>query len=69
VFINKRKGLKGWLIKKLFLDWPVWYVSAITTISEKTKNEVVSFTGCNPDKIRVINNPVGSYIRRHRKAF
>ncbi len=69
VFINKRKGLKGWLIKKLFLDWPVWYVSAITTISEKTKNEVVSFTGCNPDKIRVINNPVGSYIRHIEKPF
>ena len=69
VFINKRKGLKGWLLKKLFLDWPVWYVPAITTISEKTKNEVVSLTGCNPDKIRIINNPVGSYIRQTEKPF
>ena len=69
VFINKRKGLKGWLLKKLFLDWPVWYVPAITTISEKTKNEVVSLTECNPDKIRIINNPVGSYIRRTEKPF
>src|SRR6185295_19924505 len=25
VFINNRKGLKGWILKKLYLDWPVKY--------------------------------------------
>ena len=69
VFINKTRGLKGWLLKKIFLDWPVRYVHSITTISEKTKSEVVSLTGCNPDKIRVINNPVGTHIQRTDKTF
>jgi glycosyltransferase involved in cell wall biosynthesis len=69
VFINKRKGLKGWILKKLYLDWPVRYVSMITAISEKTKKEVVSLTGCNPDKIRVINNPVSSNITYFAKEF
>lgn len=69
VFINKRKGLKGWILKKLYLDLPVWYVQIVTAISEKTKNEVVSLTGCNPDKIKVINNPVSSYIRYSDKPF
>ena len=40
VFINNRKGIKGWLLKKLYLDWPVMYVRMITVISEKTRNEV-----------------------------
>src|SRR5687768_17155786 len=62
VFINKRKSLKGWILKKLYLDWPVRYVSTVTAISEKTKKEVVAITGCNPDKIKVINNPVSTYI-------
>lgn len=69
VFINQRKGLKGWILKKLYLDWPVWYVPTVTAISEKTKDEVISLTGCHPDKIKVINNPVGSYIRYTKKAF
>lgn len=69
VFINKRKGLKGWFLRKLFLDWPVRYVPMITTISEKTKAEVISLTGCNANKIRVINNPVSPLIRYTDKDF
>ena len=69
VFINKRKSLKGWILKKLYLDWPVRYASTVTAISEKTKKEVVAITGCNPDKIKVINNPVSTYIRYVRKSF
>lgn len=69
VFINKRKGLKGWMLKKLYLDWPVRYVPLVTAISEKTKKEIISLTGCNPDKIRVINNPVSQYITKTEKLF
>lgn len=69
VFINKRKGLKRWILKKLFLDWPVWYVPLITVISGKTKDEIISLTGCNPDKIRIINNPVSAGIRFSHKSF
>jgi glycosyltransferase involved in cell wall biosynthesis len=69
VFINKRKGLKGWILKKLYLDWPVRYVPTVTAISEKTKQEVISLTRCNPAKIQVINNPVSQYINRIEKKF
>ncbi len=69
VFVNKRKGLKGWMLKKLYLDWPVRFVNTITAISEKTKREVVALTGCNPDKIVVINNPVSQYIQCVDKEF
>ena len=69
VFINNRKGFKRWMLKKLYLDWPVKYVPAITVISHKTKMEVISLTGCNPSKIKVINNAVGSYIKQSEKVF
>lgn len=69
VFIKNRRGLKGWVIKKLYLDWPVKYVRYITAISEKTKREIISLTGCDPDKIRVVNNPVSQYIERSDKPF
>lgn len=69
VFINKRKGIRGWILKKLYHDWPVKYVPLVTAISEKTKHEVISLTGCNPDKIKVINNPVSQYITYSEKPF
>ncbi|HUQ66878.1 MAG TPA: glycosyltransferase family 1 protein [Flavitalea sp.] len=69
VFINKRKGLRGWILKKLYLDWPVRYVTAVTAISDKTKNEIIRLTGCSPHKINVINNPVSSFIRFTEKSF
>jgi glycosyltransferase involved in cell wall biosynthesis len=69
VFINKRKGLKGWILRKLYLEWPVRYVRTVTAISEKTKQEVITLTGCNPAKIKVIDNPVSSYIKRADKKF
>jgi glycosyltransferase involved in cell wall biosynthesis len=69
VFIKKRKGLKGWILKKLYLDWPVRYVPVVTAISEKTKNEVISLTGCKSGKIQVVNNPVSDLIRCKDKVF
>jgi glycosyltransferase involved in cell wall biosynthesis len=45
-------------MKWLFLDLPVKRVKWITTVSEKSKNEIIEFTGCDPSKIIVIPNPV-----------
>lgn len=69
VFVNSSKGIKRWLIKKLYLDWPVKFAPMVVTISEKTKDEVVALTGCKPEKIRVINNPVSPYLYYSRKKF
>jgi glycosyltransferase involved in cell wall biosynthesis len=62
VFLHSSKGLKGYLLKKLFLDWPVRRAGLISTISEKSKQEIISHTGCNPEKIVVIPNPVDKHI-------
>ncbi|GAO45208.1 glycosyltransferase family 4 protein [Flavihumibacter petaseus] len=60
VFMHQSSGLKRWILKKIWLDWPVNHARVITTISEKSKDEIISFTGCNPDKIKVIPNPVSA---------
>jgi len=69
VFMRQPKGLKRWLLKKLFLDWPVRHCRLITTISEATKRDIVLHTGCNPDKIRVIPNPIREGIQYCEKMF
>jgi glycosyltransferase involved in cell wall biosynthesis len=56
--LHIRKGLRRYLIKKLNFDLPVKKLKYITTISEATKKEIIQFTKCEPEKIRVIENPV-----------
>ena len=69
VFLYRHKGLKRWVMKKLFLDWPVKRARIITTISQQSKSEIIQHTGCNPDKIRVIYNPVDKHIYYKPKEF
>jgi glycosyltransferase involved in cell wall biosynthesis len=69
VFLHRHRGIKKWFLQKLFLTWPVRHSQVITTISEQSKKEIIEYTGCSPDKIRVINNPVSQHIYFKAKEF
>lgn len=69
VFVQQHKGWKRWLLKKLLLDWPVSYLKHISTISEKSRQEIIALTGCSPSKITVIPNPVSADIYFSEKQF
>jgi glycosyltransferase involved in cell wall biosynthesis len=69
VFLHTYKGLKRLFLKWIFLDLPVKKAKYITTISEKSKDEIITYTGCNPDKIQVIPNPVDTGITYTQKEF
>jgi glycosyltransferase involved in cell wall biosynthesis len=56
--LRTRKGLRRFIIKKLFFDLPVKKIKYITAISEATKNEIVQSTNCERKKIRVIEIPL-----------
>lgn len=62
VFLHTYKGLTRSFLKRIFLDIPVKKARFITTISEKSKQEIISNTGCDPQKIIVIPNPVDHSI-------
>lgn len=66
-FMHIQKGLKRFVMKKLLLDWPVKKLRYLTTISEATKKEIISFTGCDERKIRVIQNPLFHNIATGQK--
>jgi glycosyltransferase involved in cell wall biosynthesis len=69
VFIRNSSGLKRVAFKWLFLKLPVKACNWITTISEKTKQEIIEYTGCDPDKIIVIPDPVSQNIRYVEKQM
>jgi glycosyltransferase involved in cell wall biosynthesis len=60
---------RSWIIKKLWLSWPVKQASIITTISEKTRSDIIEFTGCNPSKVIVIPNFVRPFFKNNPYVF
>jgi glycosyltransferase involved in cell wall biosynthesis len=69
-FLRTARGLRRYVLKKLYLDWPVRHIKYITAISEATKKEIVRQTSCPENKIRVIGNPYFSNLSAgKKKAF
>jgi glycosyltransferase involved in cell wall biosynthesis len=58
VFLKTYKGLRWRVMKWLFLDLPVRKAKWITTVSDKSKAEIIKYTQCEPNKIFVISNPL-----------
>ncbi len=69
IFLYSTKGWKRRILKWLFLTRPVRHCRLITTISQATKEDIITHTGCHPDKIVVIPNPVDGMIRHVPTAF
>jgi len=69
VFMHSHRGLNRWFLKWVFLKLPVHKAKFITTISDKTKAEIIQFTGCDSNKIYVIPNPVDTKIHFEKKQF
>jgi len=65
VFLYNASGFKRRLLKWILLDMPVRRSRLVTTISEATKKDILKFSGCSPDKVVVIPDPVsdGIYYR------
>ena len=62
-FALLEKGLRRWVLKKLYLDWPLKRMRYVTTISEQVRSEIVELTGCDPDRIRVLDLPLLQHLQ------
>jgi glycosyltransferase involved in cell wall biosynthesis len=69
IFLYSTTGFKRSLLKWLFLTRPVRHCKLITTISQATKDDIIAHTGCPPDKIIVVPNPVDGLIRYEPRIF
>lgn len=57
------------IIKIFWIDIPVRRAEYVTCISEHTKNKIIEWTGCDPDKIVVVPNPLPEDLVYTPKAF
>ena len=68
-FMRHPKPLARWLLWLFWLKLPVARCAVVTAISEATKQELIHFTGCDPDKIRVIPTIIKTHFRAQPKPF
>jgi glycosyltransferase involved in cell wall biosynthesis len=67
--IYRKKGLAKYIVNLLYLKWPVKKAKFITANSNKTKEEIIKYTNCNPQKITVIPVAVDRIYKPVPKAF
>ena len=53
-FMASSKGLKRFILKTFWLTIPVHRAGIVTVISQATKDELLRYVNCDPDKIRVV---------------
>lgn len=68
-FLHTRKGFRRLILKKIFLDFPIKKLKYVTAISETTKSEIIKFTNCDEQKIRIIENPLRRFTGIKKKSF
>jgi glycosyltransferase involved in cell wall biosynthesis len=58
VFLHTYKGFSRKILKWLYLDLPIRKALHITTISEKSKQEILDHSTCDPNRIAIIPDPI-----------
>jgi glycosyltransferase involved in cell wall biosynthesis len=68
--LHIRKGIRRYILKKLLFDLPVKKLKYITAVSETTKQEIIKYTNCSDEKIKVIENPLREdFYLAEKKTF
>jgi glycosyltransferase involved in cell wall biosynthesis len=57
------------ILKWLWLDWPVRHCRYVTAVSKATKQDIIRYTGCPPDKIVVIPTIIDDIFYPVTKPF
>jgi glycosyltransferase involved in cell wall biosynthesis len=68
-FMQNKNPIERWFLKLFWLTLPVRNAQIITAISEATKQDIIKYTGCDPDKIVVIPVNIRSNYTYSPKEF
>ncbi len=68
-FMQHPNRIARWLLNWFWIILPVWRSQIVTVVSEATKQELLKYVNCKPDKIKVIYNPIDSSFKPLLKPF
>ena len=66
-FLEEARGVKGWLMKKLWLDGPLRRCARVVAVSEATKRSILAQTRYPADHIEVIPTLIPSHFTRRTR--
>jgi glycosyltransferase involved in cell wall biosynthesis len=69
VFLQNSKGIRKEILRTFWLKIPVTRSRFVTTISEAVKSEIVAFSGCAPDKVKVIPIALSPVFKKKERAY
>ena len=62
-FLEEHSGWKRWLMKKIWLDWPLKRCDRVVAVSNATKRSILEHTNYPEDQIEVIHTVVPSHFK------
>lgn len=62
-FLKHPNAWKRFLLRWLWLRWPVHHCRQVVAVSEATKADILRHTGCSPEKIIVIPSAIPPHFR------
>lgn len=69
VLLGRLKGIRRWIVWLLWYWLPVRRSRAVVTISETTRAALLAAVRCDPQKVRVIHNPVSEEFQPAPRRF
>jgi glycosyltransferase involved in cell wall biosynthesis len=58
VTLTERRGLRRWVLWFFWFWLPVRRCGLVSVVSEATRRQVIEFTRCAPEKVRVVHDPL-----------
>ncbi len=69
LYVHESSPFKSFFFKWLWLRLPVYKAGVVTAISQYTKDEILKYANCQPDKIKVIYNCIWPDFKPVSKIF
>jgi glycosyltransferase involved in cell wall biosynthesis len=67
--INRNSGLKRFILKFFWLDLPLRKAGFVVAISKQTRDDIISLSGMDKKRIRVIDNPLSSSFQPMPQSY
>ena len=69
LYVHNTSPFKAFIFKWLWLRLPIAKSGVVTAVSQCTKDEILKYSNCRPDKIRVIYNCISTDFKPAPKIF
>lgn len=67
--LQRKRGIKRWLLKKIWFEWPMRQARWVTTISHSAANDLKAFCRVDPRKLKVIPVAISERFQFVPKEF